>query len=168
VDVPEPELAVVVSADRLPLAVTIGNDVPSRDIEGADPLDLPRRRSTTAPARSAPLFVPLDWSAPYEIELRIVGPAGDPVFEGRTTTASVCRSLAELIECLFRDNPVPAGTVLLTRHRDSPTRRRDADRWSVGRDHDPGDRHVAQSGGRPTARGQVLTSERSPGQPAST
>jgi 2-dehydro-3-deoxy-D-arabinonate dehydratase len=44
VDVPEPELAVVVSADRLPLAVTIGNDVPSRDIEGANPLDLPQAK----------------------------------------------------------------------------------------------------------------------------
>ena len=39
--VPEPELAVVLDADCRPLAATIGNDVSSRDIEGANPLYLP-------------------------------------------------------------------------------------------------------------------------------
>jgi 2-dehydro-3-deoxy-D-arabinonate dehydratase len=36
------------------------------------------------------------------------------VFAGQTSTADMRRSLTELIEFLRRDNPVPAGTVLLT------------------------------------------------------
>jgi 2-dehydro-3-deoxy-D-arabinonate dehydratase len=36
------------------------------------------------------------------------------VFEGRTSTDRMRRSLTELTEFLRRDNPIPAGTVLLT------------------------------------------------------
>jgi 2-dehydro-3-deoxy-D-arabinonate dehydratase len=46
--------------------------------------------------------------------LRILDDSGQPVFEDRTSTESLCRSLAELTEFLRRDNPVPAGSVLLT------------------------------------------------------
>src|ERR1700761_7157618 len=42
--VPEPELAVVRGPGAQPLAVTIGNDVSSRDIEGANPLYLPQAK----------------------------------------------------------------------------------------------------------------------------
>jgi 2-dehydro-3-deoxy-D-arabinonate dehydratase len=113
--VPEPELAVVVGADRSPLAVTIGNDVSSRDIEGANPLYLPQAKIYAGACALGPaLFVPRDWSAPFEIHLRIAAPDGETIFEGRTSTANMCRSLTELIDYLFRDNPVPAGTVLLT------------------------------------------------------
>ena len=113
--VPEPELAVVIGADRSPLAVTIGNDVSSRDIEGANPLYLPQAKIYAGACALGPaLYVPPDWEAPFDIELRILGRGGETVFEGRTSTASMCRSLSELIDYLFRDNPVPAGTVLLT------------------------------------------------------
>ena len=113
--VPEPELAVVIGADRTPLAVTIGNDVSSRDIEGANPLYLPQAKIYARACALGPaLFVPPDWTATFEIHLRIADADGETVFEDRTSTASMCRSLTELIEYLFRDNPVPAGTVLLT------------------------------------------------------
>jgi 2-dehydro-3-deoxy-D-arabinonate dehydratase len=36
------------------------------------------------------------------------------MFEDRTSTSSMCRSLAVLTDFLRRDNPIPAGTVLLT------------------------------------------------------
>jgi 2-dehydro-3-deoxy-D-arabinonate dehydratase len=113
--VPEPELAVVIGADHAPVAVTIGNDVSSRDIEGANPLYLPQAKIYAGACALGPaLFVPDDWSIPFEIELRITSSTGHRVFEGRTSTASMRRSLRELIEFLCRDNPVPAGTVLLT------------------------------------------------------
>ena len=35
-------------------------------------------------------------------------------FDERTSTESMRRSIEELVEFLFRDNPVPAGSVLLT------------------------------------------------------
>jgi 2-dehydro-3-deoxy-D-arabinonate dehydratase len=113
--VPEPELALVLDDDGTPLAITIGNDVSSRDIEGANPLYLPQAKIYAGACGLGPaLLVPVDWSARFEIELRIREPDGRSVFEGRTSTDRMRRSLAELIEFLRRDNPIPAGTVLLT------------------------------------------------------
>lgn len=113
--VPEPELAVVLGTGVKPLAVTIGNDVSSRDIEGANPLYLPQAKIYAGACALGPaLFVPADWSATYEIELRILDASGEPVFEDRTSTASMRRSLSELTGFLRRDNPVPGGSVLLT------------------------------------------------------
>jgi 2-dehydro-3-deoxy-D-arabinonate dehydratase len=113
--VPEPELAVVLGAGGVPLAATIGNDVSSRDIEGANPLYLPQAKIYARACALGPaLLVPPDWSIPFEIELRIAGPGGESLFAGQTSTANMRRSLTELIEFLRRDNPVPAGSVLLT------------------------------------------------------
>jgi 2-dehydro-3-deoxy-D-arabinonate dehydratase len=113
--VPEPELAVVLGADGTPLAVTIGNDVSSRDIEGANPLYLPQAKIYAGACALGPtLLVPVDWSVQFDIDLRILGPEGESVFEGHTSTEKMRRPLVELIEFLRRDNPLPAGTVLLT------------------------------------------------------
>jgi 2-dehydro-3-deoxy-D-arabinonate dehydratase len=113
--VPEPELAVVLGVGSAPVAVTIGNDVSSRDIEGANPLYLPQAKIYAGACALGPaLLVPVDWRVPFDIELRILGPDGDTVFEGRTSTANMRRSIDELIEFLRRDNPVPPGSVLLT------------------------------------------------------
>jgi 2-dehydro-3-deoxy-D-arabinonate dehydratase len=112
--VPEPELAVVLGRGA-PLAVTIGNDVSSRDIEGANPLYLPQAKIYGRACALGPaLLVPETWDAPFEIECRILDAAGRPVFSERTSTASMRRSIGELIAFLFRDNPVPTGSVLLT------------------------------------------------------
>jgi 2-dehydro-3-deoxy-D-arabinonate dehydratase len=113
--VPEPELAVVLGDDGSPVAVTIGNDVSSRDIEGANPLYLPQAKIYARACALGPaLLVPVDWSAPFDIELRILGADGKIVFEGHTSTDRMRRPLHILIEFLRRDNPVPGGTVLLT------------------------------------------------------
>jgi 2-dehydro-3-deoxy-D-arabinonate dehydratase len=113
--VPEPELALVLGADGKPLGVTIGNDVSSRDIEGANPLYLPQAKIYARSCALGPaVLVPRDWSGPFEIELRILKSGGECVFEGRTSTANMRRSFDELVEFLCRDNPVPRGTVLLT------------------------------------------------------
>ena len=113
--VPEPELAVVLRDDGDPLAVTIGNDVSSRDIEGANPLYLPQAKIYARACALGPaLLVPVDWSVPFDIDLRILGSDGEIVFEDHTSTDRMRRPLSELIEFLRRDNPVPGGTVLLT------------------------------------------------------
>jgi 2-dehydro-3-deoxy-D-arabinonate dehydratase len=113
--VPEPELALVLGAGGELLAVTIGNDVSSRDIEGANPLYLPQAKVYAGACALGPaLLVPDDWSAPFDIELVVRDADGAVVFEDRTSTASMRRSLAELVGYLLRDNPLPAGSVLLT------------------------------------------------------
>ncbi len=112
--VPEPELAVVVGATG-PLAVTIGNDVSSRDIEGENPLYLPQAKIYDRACALGPaLLVPDSWERHYEIECRILDDEGAELFAEGTSTESMCRSIEELIEYLRRDNPVPAGSVLLT------------------------------------------------------
>lgn len=113
--VPEPELAVLLGAGARLLAVTVGNDVSSRDIEGANPLYLPQAKIYGGACALGPaLLVPSDWNAHYGIELRIFDDSGTTVFEGQTSTASMCRSLLVLTDFLRRDNPVPPGSVLLT------------------------------------------------------
>jgi 2-dehydro-3-deoxy-D-arabinonate dehydratase len=113
--VPEPEFALVLGADGDPLGVTIGNDVSSRDIEGANPLYLPQAKIYARSCALGPaVLVPDDWSAELEIELHIYDAEGEPVFDGTTSTANMHRSFDELIDYLRRDNPIPRGTVLLT------------------------------------------------------
>ena len=113
--VPEPELGVVLGPDRRPAAVTIGNDVSSRDIEGANPLYLPQAKLFAGGCALGPaLLVPGDWSRPYEIELTIRSAAGEVVWHGATSTARMRRSFDELVDFVIRDNPVPPGSVLLT------------------------------------------------------
>jgi 2-dehydro-3-deoxy-D-arabinonate dehydratase len=114
-NVPEPELALVLGERGEPVAVTIGNDVSSRDIEGANPLYLPQAKVYAGACSLGPaLLVPEDWSAPFEIELRVLAPDGAVVFAGATSTARMRRSFEELVSFLLRDNPVPPRSVLLT------------------------------------------------------
>ena len=113
--VPEPELGLVLGENGAPVAVTIGNDVSSRDIEGANPLYLPQAKLYAGACALGPaLLVPDDWAKPFRIELRILDPRGEVVFEGETSTERMKRSFSELVEYARRDNPLPAGTVLLT------------------------------------------------------
>jgi 2-dehydro-3-deoxy-D-arabinonate dehydratase len=113
--VPEPEVAIVLDGNGAAVAATIANDVTARDIEGANPLYLPQAKTFAGSCSLGPaLVVPADWGVPFELELRILGPHGDPVFEGSTSTASMRRSVSELLGFLLRDNRVAPGTVLMT------------------------------------------------------
>jgi 2-dehydro-3-deoxy-D-arabinonate dehydratase len=113
--VPEPELALVVGGRGELLAATIGNDVTARDVEGANPLYLPQAKLFAGACALGPaLLVPDDWSEPFVIECRIRDEARSVVWKGETSTERMKRSLEELVDWLVRDNPVPAGSVLLT------------------------------------------------------
>lgn len=113
--VPEPELALVLGEGGEPVAVTIGNDISSRDIEGANPLYIPQAKIFAGACALGPaLAVPDDWEAPFPIRLRITGADGAELFAGETSTARMKRSPRELAEWVMRDNPIPPGSVLLT------------------------------------------------------
>jgi 2-dehydro-3-deoxy-D-arabinonate dehydratase len=112
--VPEPELGIVLGESGEPVAVTVGNDVSSRDIEGANPLYIPQAKIFAGACAIGPcLAVPTDWDAPFTIRVRIDG-GGGVLFSGETSTAKLKRKPRELVDWLLRDNPVPAGSVLLT------------------------------------------------------
>jgi 2-dehydro-3-deoxy-D-arabinonate dehydratase len=113
--VPEPELALVIGDAGEPVAVTIGNDVSSRDIEGANPLYIPQAKIFAGACAIGPeLVVPDDWDVPFRIRMRIFDAEGGELFDGETSTARMKRSPRELAGWLMRDNPVPPGSVLLT------------------------------------------------------
>jgi 2-dehydro-3-deoxy-D-arabinonate dehydratase len=113
-NVPEPELGLILGERGALLGVTAGNDVSSRDIEGANPLYLPQAKVYAGACAIGPaVLVPEDWEEPFEIRLRI-RENGSTLFEGETTTARMKRTFLELAEFCVRDNPVPSGSVLLT------------------------------------------------------
>ncbi len=113
--VPEPELGLVLGESGEPVAVTIGNDVSSRDIEGANPLYIPQAKIFAGACALGPaLAVPDDWDEPFPIRLRITAADGAELFAGETSTAHMKRSPHELAQWVVRDNPVPPGSVLLT------------------------------------------------------
>ncbi|HEV8460398.1 MAG TPA: fumarylacetoacetate hydrolase family protein [Gaiellaceae bacterium] len=113
-NVPEPELGVVIGEAGEAAAVTVGNDVSSRDIEGANPLYIPQAKIFAGGCAIGPaLAVPDNWDSPWAIRLRITD--GDrELFTGETSTAKMRRTPRELVSWVMRDNPVPAGSVLLT------------------------------------------------------
>jgi 2-dehydro-3-deoxy-D-arabinonate dehydratase len=114
-NVPEPEIAVVLGEGGTPAGLTIGNDVSSRDIEGANPLYLPQAKIFAGACALGPaVLVPDDWEAPLEIRLRISTAGGAELFAGETSSARMRRTFPELVEWLLRANPVPPGSVLLT------------------------------------------------------
>jgi 2-dehydro-3-deoxy-D-arabinonate dehydratase len=114
-NVPEPEIGLVIDADGGIAGYTIGNDVSSRDIEGANPLYLPQAKVYAGACALGPaVLVPDDWDAPLAIRMRILDAGGREVFAGETSTARMARPFGDLVDWLLRDNPVPAGSVLLT------------------------------------------------------
>lgn len=113
--VPEPEIGLVLGERGAILGLTIGNDVSSRDIEGANPLYLPQAKVYAGACAIGPsVYVPDDLDAPLELRMRVLDDSGRSLFEGETSTARLRRSYGELVHWLVLDNPVPVGSVLLT------------------------------------------------------
>ena len=113
--VPEPELGLVLDADGSIIAVTGGNDLTARDIEAENPLYLPQAKLFSACCSLGPaVLVPDDPAAPYAISVRIWDAERRAVHEDATSTAAMHRSFEELASWCVRENPVPAGSVLLT------------------------------------------------------
>ncbi|HEY3613936.1 MAG TPA: fumarylacetoacetate hydrolase family protein [Gaiellales bacterium] len=113
--VPEAELGLVLEADGTIIAVTAGNDLTARDIEAENPLYLPQAKLFSACCSLGPaVLVPDDPALPYSIGVRVWDAAGTLVSEAATSTSALHRSFEELAAWCVRENPLPAGTVLLT------------------------------------------------------
>ena len=135
--VPEPELGVVLGEDGEPVAVTIGNDVSSRDIEGANPLYIPQAKIFAGRLRDrAGAAVPDDWDAPFTIRLRITDADGAELFAGETSTATHEAHAARARRVGRARQPGPARLRAADRHRAScrPTSTRSSPAtWSRSR-----------------------------------
>jgi 2-dehydro-3-deoxy-D-arabinonate dehydratase len=113
-NVPEPEIGLVIGADGELTGVTIGNDVSSREIEGANPLYLPQAKVYAGACALGPAVLSPVPDEPFEIRMRIRSATGETIYAGETSTARMKRTFAELVSFLLRENPVPPGSVLLT------------------------------------------------------
>jgi 2-dehydro-3-deoxy-D-arabinonate dehydratase len=113
--VPEPELALYISAQGRIIGYTIANDVSSRDIEGENPLYLPQAKIYDGACALGPAVLVTDSPLPSDtsIELRITRDER-LVFDGGTTLSQLKRTPEELVEYLYRETSFPQGCVLLT------------------------------------------------------
>jgi 2-dehydro-3-deoxy-D-arabinonate dehydratase len=114
--VPEPELAVVVGSEGRILGFTIGNDMTARDIEGENPLYLPQAKIYDHCCSIGPALVTsasIGDSGNLAIRMSILRDEVT-VFQGQSTTSLMKRTIAELLQFLFRDNPVPTGSICFT------------------------------------------------------
>jgi 2-dehydro-3-deoxy-D-arabinonate dehydratase len=115
-DVPEPELALVLNSAGELVGVTAGNDVSSRTIEGENPLYLPQAKCYAGSCSLAAGIRPA-WEVPDLGALAIhveVRRGGAVALAGETSTASLHRSLEELVSVLFLEQEFPEGAVLMT------------------------------------------------------
>jgi 2-dehydro-3-deoxy-D-arabinonate dehydratase len=115
-NVPEPELALVLNSRLELVGFTIGNDMSSRDIEGANPLYLPQAKVYDACCGLGPwITLANSMPAPEQIEIELsVERNGKIAFGGTTAVSQMARTFADLIGWLGRDNSFPAGVFLLT------------------------------------------------------
>lgn len=114
-NVPEPELVLVINSHNEIIGYCAGNDVSSRDIEGENPLYLPQAKIYNG---SCALGHGLLLCEPDEIKnipIRLnIRRASETVFSGETTTATMKRTLTELVEYLTRELNFPQGVFLMT------------------------------------------------------
>lgn len=113
--VPEPELTLVVNAHGQLVGYTIGNDMSSRDIEGANPLYLPQAKVYDGSCALGPSILLVEQPLPRTTLIRMeIARGKDTVFAGSTTLAEMKREPDELISFLFRDQSFPRGVFLMT------------------------------------------------------
>jgi 2-dehydro-3-deoxy-D-arabinonate dehydratase len=114
-NVPEPEIAVLVSAHGEIVGYTIGNDVSSRDIEGENPLYLPQAKIYRESCALGPVVWLTDEDTAPVLDIAItIQRRGAVAYEGKISTSSMRRSFADLAAWLVRDNVFPSGAYLLT------------------------------------------------------
>jgi 2-dehydro-3-deoxy-D-arabinonate dehydratase len=113
--VPEPELTLVVNPQGEIVGYTIGNDMSSRDIEGANPLYLPQAKVYDRSCALGPgiLIQKEPMPANTQIVMEILR-SGSTQFSAAISLSEMKRDPRTLVEYLYRDQSFPYGCFLLT------------------------------------------------------
>jgi len=116
VDVPEPEVALVLNRFAEIVGLTICNDVSSRSIEGANPLYLPQAKIYLGACALGPAVRPIwEISDPYSLTIALeIERDGKIAWCGEASTRQLRRRFDELAAYLFRADVHPDGTILAT------------------------------------------------------
>jgi 2-dehydro-3-deoxy-D-arabinonate dehydratase len=114
-NVPEPELALVANRTGEIVGFGVCNDVSSRSIEGENPLYLPQAKVYDGACALAGGFRPAWEVDPTALDIRLrIYRNGAAIFDDRTNTSQLVRSLDELVGYLFRAQTFPDGVWLST------------------------------------------------------
>ncbi|MEW9548194.1 fumarylacetoacetate hydrolase family protein [Nonomuraea sp. NPDC050783] len=116
IDVPEPELGLVLNAAGEIVGYTVVDDVSSRTIEGVNPLYLPQAKIYLGACAVGPAIRPA-WEVadPYALDIALtIARGGETVWDGKSSTSELNRRLDELAGYLFRADAFPDGAVLAT------------------------------------------------------
>lgn len=115
-DVPEPELALVINAAGEIVGYLVANDVSSRSIEGVNPLYIPQAKIFAGScALSAGIRPAWEIADPYALDIALTIERGGAVgWSGTTSTSQLHRKLDELAAYLYSAHPFPSGAVLCT------------------------------------------------------
>jgi 2-dehydro-3-deoxy-D-arabinonate dehydratase len=113
--VPEPELTVIINRHLEVVGYCVGNDVSSRDIEGANPLYLPQAKIYDGSCAIGPGIAVADpgdlAGVPIELEIRRDGAV---IYRDSTSTSEMKRSPQELSAWIGRELTFPHGVFLMT------------------------------------------------------
>lgn len=116
VDVPEPELALVINSHGEVVGYAPCNDVSSRSIEGENPLYLPQAKVYTGSCAIGPGITPA-WEVgdPQALPLALeITRNGEVAWQGETNTDQLHRQLDDLVGWLHRELEFPDGVWLST------------------------------------------------------
>ena len=113
--VPEPEWTLVINSVGDLVGYTIGNDMSSRDIEGANPLYLPQAKVYDGSCAIGPCILIADAAMGSTTKIAIeIAREGRTAFSGNTTLAEMKRDPKDLVEFLYRETSFPVGALLMT------------------------------------------------------
>lgn len=115
-NVPEPELGLVVNRHGETVGYLVVDDVSSRTIEGENPLYLPQAKVYAGSCAVSTAVVPA-WEVtdPAGLKIRLtVHRDGDVAYEASTSTAAFHRTPESLVAHMLRSQPFPDGAVLST------------------------------------------------------
>jgi 2-dehydro-3-deoxy-D-arabinonate dehydratase len=114
-NVPEPELTLVINGGREIVGYCAGNDVSSRDIEGANPLYLPQAKIYDGACALGPCIEIAAAGQIDDLPIRLdVFEAGEVVYHGETQSSQMKRPLKELVDYLTKELDFPDGVFLMT------------------------------------------------------
>lgn len=114
-NVPEPELALLVTPNGKITGYTVGNDMSSRDIEGENPLYLPQAKVYDGCCALGPGIIVTESPLPGHTQIQLkIQRGGQTEFSGQIKLSQLKREPPSLVDFLFRDNSFPNGCFLLT------------------------------------------------------
>jgi 2-dehydro-3-deoxy-D-arabinonate dehydratase len=115
-DIPEPEVALVLNRFAEIVGLTVCNDVSSRSIEGANPLYLPQAKTYLGACAVGPAVRPIwEISDPYSLTIALeIGRGGEVTWRGEASTRQLRRRFDDIAGYLFRADIHPDGVILTT------------------------------------------------------